>query len=341
MKEASYYTKLENNRVQCGLCPHRCRIPEGRHGFCITRENIGGRLIAANYCRPVSTAIDPIEKKPLFHFYPGSQIFSAGPNGCTFKCSFCQNCEISQEKLVTKEIQPEKFVQMIAQSGTIGIAYTYSEPTIWFETIMDIGLQVKRLGLKNVMVTNGYIEPSPLNDLLSIVDAMNIDIKSMSQDFYKRICKGRLPEVLRTCETVKKAGCHLEITHLLIPGENDDPKETESLADFIAAHLGKDTPLHISRYFPRYRMDHAPTSGALLERAWKIAHDRLDYVYVGNVASDDKEHTRCPQCGTLLVSRRGYDIRRTAELVSLPAKPGSPPIPPHCGKCNRAIPIVL
>ena len=185
------------------------------------------------------------------------------------------------------------------------------------------------------MVTNGYIEPSPLNDLLSIVDAMNIDIKSMNPSFYRRICKGSLEPVLKACETVKKAGCHLEITHLLVTGENDDPKETTALVDFMATHLGKETPLHISRYFPRYRMDHAPTPASLLERAWGIAHDRLDYVYVGNIATGDKENTFCPGCGELLISRHGYDMRRTARLVI--TSTGQP----HCANCNRSIPMIL
>ena len=335
MKEAAYYSKLPGNRVQCGLCPHHCKIREGQHGFCITRENIGGKLIAANYCRPVSTAIDPIEKKPLFHFYPGSSIFSTGPNGCTFKCSFCQNCEISQKKITTEEIPPEKLVRMVAQSESLGIAYTYSEPTIWYETIMDIGPRIKMLGLKNVLVTNGYIEPRPLADLLSIVDAMNIDIKSMNPLFYRRLCKGSLDPVLRTCETVKKTGCHLEITNLLIPGENDDPKETESLAEFIATHLGADTPLHISRYFPRYRMNHVPTPSALLERAWAIARERLDYVYVGNIATRDKENTLCPGCGELLISRSGYSVNVTNTLLKKPSEH------PKCINCNRSINLVL
>jgi pyruvate formate lyase activating enzyme len=335
MKEAAYYVKLADNRVECTLCPHRCKIPEGRQGFCITRENVGGRLVSSNYCRPVSTAIDPIEKKPLFHFYPGSTIFSTGPNGCTFKCSFCQNCEISQEKVVAREILPEKFARLAVQSNTIGVAYTYSEPTIWYETIMEAGPRVREHGLKNVMVTNGFIEQAPLSDLLSIIDAMNIDIKSMNPTFYRRICKGSLEPVLKTCESVKKAGCHLEITHLLIPGENDDPNETTALVDFIATHLGSDTPLHISRYFPRFRMDHASTPAPLLKRAWEIAHDRLAYVYVGNIASDDKENTFCPGCGELLISRSGYSARTTKSLLKTPAGK------PCCAKCNRLINIII
>jgi pyruvate formate lyase activating enzyme len=335
MKEAAFYSKLNNNRVECALCPHHCRIPEGKHGFCISRENIGGQLVASNYCRPVSTAIDPIEKKPLFHFYPGSSIFSTGPNGCTFKCSFCQNHEISQTEQPAREVTAERLAQMAAENRSVGIAYTYSEPAIWYETIMDVGARIKKRGLKNVMVTNGFIEPAPLNDLLSIVDAMNIDIKSMDPSFYSRICKGSLEAVLKTCETVKKAGCHLEITHLLIPGENDDPKETAALADFMATHLGIDTPLHISRYFPRYRMDHAPTPGLLLERAWEIARKRLDYVYMGNIAAGERENTFCPGCGELLISRIGYDIHLTKSLTATSGSKFS------CLKCNRLINIVL
>jgi len=331
MKEASYYSKLPDNRVQCALCPHRCKIREKQHGFCISRENIGGRLIAANYCRPVSGALDPIEKKPLFHFYPGSLIFSTGPNGCTFKCSFCQNHEISQIEQPARETTAERLAQMAAENRSIGIAYTYSEPVIWYETIMDVGARINKRGLKNVMVTNGFIEPAPLNDLLSIVDAMNIDIKSMNPSFYRRICKGSLEPVLKTCEKVKKAGCHLEITHLLIPGENDRPEETTALADFMATHLGSDTPLHISRYFPRYRMDRSPTPAPLLERAYEIARKQLDYVYVGNIAAGNKENTYCPGCGELLISRSGYSVSITSSLLKTPDGK------PQCNKCKKLI----
>lgn len=335
MKEAAYYSKLPDGRVACTLCPHRCRIPESRHGFCISRVNVGGKLIAKNYCRPVSTALDPIEKKPLYHFYPGSSVFSTGPNGCTFKCSFCQNHEISQTEQPAREITEEQFARMAGENSSIGIAYTYSEPVIWYETIMDIGTRIKKRGLKNIMVTNGFIEPSPLKDLLSIVDAMNIDIKSMNPSFYRRICKGSLETVLKTCETVKKAGCHLEITNLLIPGENDDPKETRALVDFMASHLGSDTPLHLSRYFPRHRMDHSPTPPELLERAWEISREQLDHVYVGNIAAGDKENTYCPGCGELLISRSGYSVSITDTLIKTPDERAK------CNKCKRLICIVL
>ena len=338
MKEASYYTVLENNGVRCELCPHYCTMREGRRGICLTRENSGGTLNASNYCRPVSTAIDPIEKKPLYHFFPGSSIFSTGPSGCNFKCSFCQNYEISQQALNFPEIPVGRFVQMVEESAAIGIAYTYTEPAVWFETIMDLGPKVRERGLKNVMVTNGFIEERPLSDLLSVIDAMNIDIKSMNPAFYRRTCKGSLAPVLRTCEIVRKAGCHLEITNLLITGENDDPAETEDLAKFIAENLGPDTPLHISRYFPRFHMDHAPTQPASLERAWEIARKRLDYVYLGNIGASDKENTLCPKCGALLVSRQGYTIRPSPILGRRPDDQTGKPL---CAKCGHQITMVL
>jgi pyruvate formate lyase activating enzyme len=335
MKRASYFTPLENRAIRCDLCPHRCTIPENGRGICLTRENHGGTLFAANYCRPVSTAIDPIEKKPLYHFYPGSSIFSTGPNGCNFKCSFCQNHEISQQLLDVPEVKADRLLRAIAESGTLGVAYTYSEPLIWFETIMEIGPRVKELGLKNILVTNGFIEEAPLRELLPFVDAMNIDVKSMNPDFYRRICKGSLAPELRTCETAKKVGCHIEITNLLIPGENDKEEETVALARFIAESLGADTPLHISRYFPRYRMDHPPTPEQTLDRAWEVASERLDFVYLGNMRSGGKEDTRCSQCNEILVVRRGYETKVCPMLekgVDGKAK---------CGKCGRGINVLL
>jgi pyruvate formate lyase activating enzyme len=337
MKQASFYHALENGRVQCDLCPHHCRMRDGQRGICLTRMNHGGALVSENYCRPISTAVDPIEKKPLFHFFPGSSIFSTGPNGCTFKCSFCQNCDISQRLLQTREVTPQWLAENASAHGSIGIAYTYSEPTIWFETIMEVGKLVREQGKKNVMVTNGYIEQEPLKELLTLVDAMNIDIKSMSRSFYRRICKGSLDPVLAACETAKKAGCHIEITNLLIPGENDDPAETKALAAFMADHLGKDTPLHLSRYFPRYRMDREPTPEALLLRAWEIAGERLDYVYIGNCAIQGKEDTVCPRCKKLLIRRGGYRIRITDSLV-MPQ--GADAKKPKCAECGDEVAIV-
>jgi pyruvate formate lyase activating enzyme len=307
MKTASYFSVLDSKKVRCELCPHHCLLTDGKRGLCLTRRNIGGELVSLNYCRPVSSHIDPIEKKPLYHFYPGSQIYSCGPNGCTFKCSFCQNCDIAQSIVSTREITVEAFAEAIIESGTIGVAYTYSEPYIWFETIMDVGKIVKDHGLKNVLVTNGFMEPKPLADLAGVIDAMNIDIKSMRPEFYRKLCKAELDPVLRTCEMAKKK-CHIEITNLVISGENDTEEDFRNLTDFIAVNLGKDTPLHFSRYFPRHKATYPATDGSTLLRAWEIARERLDFVYLGNIDALEKANTYCPSCGNVLIKRSGYAI---------------------------------
>lgn len=334
MKEAAYYSPLSDKKVQCRLCPHHCKIANDKHGICLTRQNRNGTLYSHNYCRPVSIAIDPIEKKPLYHFYPGVSIFSTGPNGCTLKCDFCQNYDISQTVIPTREMSPKELINTVLNSHSKGIAYTYSEPYIWFETIMDIGQTIKSQGLVNVMVTNGYMEPDPLNELLTVIDAMNIDIKSMEQDFYRKLCKGDLAPVLQTCETVKKH-CHLEITNLLVTDENDSEDDIRKLVDYIATNLGKDTPLHISRYFPRYKMHTQATSEISLLTAWEIAKSKLDYVYLGNILSGDKSDTFCPSCNTLLVQRSGYSTSIEKYLI----KDSEGDI--ICKKCNSHVNIIM
>lgn len=261
-------------------------------------------------------AIDPIEKKPLYHFHPGSTILSAGPNGCSFKCKFCQNYEVSQ-KLIPfpeiPEISAKTIIQNIIESNSIGIAYTYTEPSIWYETIMDLSSKVKEEGLLNVMVSNGFINPLPLSYLVQMIDAMNIDIKSMNPDFYKRLCKGDLKPVLDTCIKVKK-DCHLEISHLMITGENDSEQETINLVKFIEENLGKDTPLHISKYYPRYKLHNKETSDSTLLNAYKIAGDRLDYVYIDNAGIKGGGNMYCPKCSTLLIDRDNYKTEITEHV---------------------------
>lgn len=333
MFEASFYDRLPGNRVRCMLCPHYCRLADGQKGICLTRRNIGGRLISLNYCRPVSAAVDPIEKKPLYHFLPGSTIFSTGPNGCNFKCEFCQNCEISQHVLETREIPAETIVGQIVSSGTIGAAYTYSEPFIWFETIMAVAPAVREQGLKNVLVTNGFVESAPLDELIPFIDAMNIDIKSMEPAFYRRLCKARLEPVLRTCEFVKKR-CHLEITNLIIPGENDSEELISRLARYIAENLGRDTPLHLSRYFPRHRYTAPPTPKATILAAWKIARQFLDYVYIGNLESGTGSDTVCPSCAATVIRRTGH-----AAVVLSTGRSRSGAL--SCPQCSAEIPVIL
>lgn len=335
MHEAAYYHSISNNSLICDLCPHHCRLRPQRHGICLTRQNIDGRLISQNYCRIVSTAIDPIEKKPLYHFYPGSSIYSTGPNGCTFKCEFCQNCEIAQQIVPASLMSVAGLVSAVQQSGSIGIAYTYSEPTIWYETIMDVGIKIKNLGLCNVMVTNGFIETKPLEDLLNVIDAFNIDIKSMRPEFYKKICKGRVAPVLRACEMAKKKA-HVEITNLIIPGLNDTEEDIKNLALYIKDNLGADTPLHLSRYFPRHKMTIPATPLSTLERFWKIARDILDFVYVGNCIILGTSSTLCPECSTELINRENYKISIAPGLMHSMAKSRSQI---SCPRCNKHIAI--
>jgi pyruvate formate lyase activating enzyme len=334
MKKASYFSALENKTVRCELCPHHCVLTDRKRGICLTRQNIHGELVSLNYCRPVSSHIDPIEKKPLFHFYPGSQIYSCGPNGCTFRCLFCQNCDIAQSIVPTTEFSADSMANAVIESKTVGIAYTYSEPYIWFETIMDVGAIVKEHGLKNVLVTNGFMEPAPLADLLTVVDAMNIDIKSIRPDFYRRLCKAELEPVLRTCEEAKKK-CHIEITNLVIPGENDTEDDFRDLVDFINVNLGKDTPLHFSRYFPRNKATYPPTKESVLFRAWEIAKEKLDHVYVGNIEAQDKANTYCPSCKALLIKRSGYSITLAEGLKAALEKKTAPC--PSCGADTKIL----
>jgi pyruvate formate lyase activating enzyme len=337
--EACCYSVLPQEtgakKLRCDLCPHHCILTDGKTGICLVRSNTGGVLYTLNYCRPVSVAIDPIEKKPLYHFYPGSSIYSTGPCGCTFKCLFCQNCGISQEFIDAKEIPYADLAQDVIQSRTIGIAYTYSEPYTWFETIMEVAPLIREKGLKNVMVTNGFMEPDPLSRLLEFIDAMNIDIKSIRPGFYRRLCKARLEPVLRSCEQAKKQ-CHIEITNLLIPEENDSEKDIKDLVDYIASNLGNDTPLHFSRYFPRHKLDLPPTPSSTLRLAKEIASDKLDYVYVGNIEMEDCSNTYCPSCKTLLIKRCGYDVSIETSLERNPATAMG-----MCGNCHFQTNIVI
>lgn len=306
MKEASYYEKLADSRVHCLLCPHGCKPSPGQCGICLTRVNRDGMLVSENYERPVSIAMDPIEKKPLYHFHPGSSILSTGPNGCNLKCLNCQNCEISQKLLRTDTMTSDELVTLAKRNRSIGIAYTYTEPFIWFEFLRETAEKIQNAGLKNVLVTNGYVNEKPLRELLPFIHAMNIDIKSMEPDFYKKICKGTLEPVLRTCE-ISRRQCHIEITNLLITGLNDSDEMIHKIVDYVAEKLGDDTPLHFSRYFPRYKMDTPATPAERIQKAWEIGCKRLKYVYAGNINLEQGSNTVCYSCGNVLVEREGYD----------------------------------
>lgn len=305
--EASYYEPRENGKVKCLLCPNFCVIADGKRGTCMVRSNRGGTLYADGYGEVVSLAIDPIEKKPLYHFYPSKSILSTGPNGCNFRCGFCQNSEISQGKVFTRFVSPEDMAGLAANDGSFGIAYTYTEPFIWFEYIRDTGKLVHERGLVNVLVSNGYVNEEPLRELLPIVDAMNIDIKSMRPDFYTKVCGGKLEDVLRTVE-IASDFCHIEITNLIIPNYNDTDEDFEKLTDWIYS-VNQSIPLHFSRYFPHYKFTEPQTPAETIRRAFEIAKSKLNYVYIGNIAMEGTSNTMCPICGNTLVERSYYRVR--------------------------------
>lgn len=301
MKIAEYYEKKEHQGVQCSLCPHRCFIKNNESGRCGVRRNEEGVLTAVTYGQISSYGVDSIEKKPLFHYFPGKKIASFGSYGCNFSCQFCQNYSISQEVgrgiLITPQALIEKGME---DPESIGIAATYNEPTIQFEFLMDLFEVNRARGRKNVMVSNGYIEPSPLSELVTLVDAFNIDIKGFSNHFYQKICGGTLDPVLRTIDYIFDRS-HLELTFLMIPGLNDDPKELEGLFKQIAS-ISPDIPIHISRYFPSYQMNRPPTRYEEMIKAMEMAKSQLNYVYIGNVPEHLNE-TKCRSCGHTLIER--------------------------------------
>lgn len=306
MREAMYYEKSAGGYVNCCLCPHHCRIAPGRVGTCKVRKNIDGKLYSVNYGRVSSWAMDPIEKKPLYHFYPGSMIFSVGSIGCNFRCKFCQNWQIAQlTDIPTLQISPGELIETAKRKEeNIGIAYTYNEPTIWYEYILECAKLARYAGLKNVLVTNGFIEKEPLQELLPYIDAMNIDVKAFSEDFYKDLVFGSLLPVKQTVE-IAHARCHVEVTMLIIPGMNDRDEEIEELAKWLLS-LRKDIPLHITRYFPNFKLDIPPTPVERIKTARDIAMKYLDYVYTGNIAHDVGNNTYCPTCKKLIIRRAGY-----------------------------------
>ena len=309
MKEAMYYNKNGNDTVKCRLCPHRCRISPGHTGICRVRKNIDGKLYSVNYGRVSSWAMDPIEKKPLYHFYPGSMIFSVGSIGCNFRCKFCQNWQIAQlTEIPTDEISAKELIDVARrQENNIGIAYTYNEPTIWYEYIIECAKLARREGLKNVLITNGFIEKEPLREIFPYIDAMNIDIKAFNEDFYKGLISGRLSPVKETVEEAQ-AQCHIEITTLIIPGMNDSDEEIQTLAQWLSS-LRKDIPLHLTRYFPNYKLDIPPTPIEKIRKARDIAMKHLDYVYTGNIMDENGNNTYCPVCGKLIIKRTGYQTK--------------------------------
>jgi len=307
MVRAKYWRESGDGRVACELCPQACVIDEGGSGICLGRVNRDGVLYAENYGECVSAAIDPIEKKPLYHVCPGEQVLSVACNGCNLRCDFCQNWTIAQTKVATTPLSPEALVELALEKASFGIAYTYTEPLVWFEYLLAAGALAHERGLKNILVTNGIINEEPLKELLPLVDAMNIDLKSMNGGFYREYCHvDGLETVKRTIRLASEA-TFIEVTNLMIPDLNDSEEETRELVAFLA-DVNPATPLHFSRYYPTHKMAVEPTPGETLRHAKEIAREKLHYVYLGNLGPGEDSNTYCPGDGALLVERTGYAV---------------------------------
>jgi pyruvate formate lyase activating enzyme len=302
--------KTGDNKAECLLCPHNCRIEDGKTGICGVRKNTGGRIELQTYGVLSACSLDPVEKKPLYHFFPGYNILSAGSYGCNMRCDFCQNFSISQRGFEEKKsiITPEDLVKTAMDARrNIGLAFTYNEPVIWFEYMRDAAILAKSHGMHTAMISNGYVNSEPLGEILTFIDAFNIDLKSFNNTFYRKLTGSTLEPVKRTLKKITESGKHLEITTLIIPGQNDDEKEMELETEWIARELGKNVPLHLSRYFPMHRRNDPVTPDETLGRLLKIASGKLSYVYVGNTRSDSGQNTNCPECGLNVTIRSGYN----------------------------------
>jgi pyruvate formate lyase activating enzyme len=309
LKEALYYQTEKDQQVRCFLCPHHCLLKPDQKGICRVRVNQDGLLYSLNYGRLTSLALDPIEKKPLYHFYPGSQIVSAGTFGCNLACSFCQNHTIAHQEPETQWLSPQDLVLIADRyrpQGSIGVAFTYNEPSIWFEYVRDCAELLQAHEQQVVLVTNGYIEAEPLEELLPFIGAMNIDVKAFQDGFYRKLCKASLAEVKERVEQAAQQ-THVEVTTLIIPGENDSLPEIESLAAWLAS-IDETIPLHLSRYHPAYRLDRPSTPEKTMLAAQERAQKYLKFVYLGNIAAGNNQ-TNCLECGRLLIDRSGYQTR--------------------------------
>ncbi len=312
MKDAMLYETRDEGKVRCHLCSHRCVIGEGKRGICGVRENRDGKLYTLVYGKVVAKHIDPIEKKPLFNFLPGSKAFSIGTVGCNFRCKHCQNSDISQYpqthdgKIIGEDITPEQVVQSAKATGCQSIAYTYNEPTVFFEMAYDTAVIAHREGIRNVFVSNGYMSAEAARELAPHLDAINVDVKAFTDKFYKEVCGARLKPVLETIELMKKLSVWVEVTTLIIPGWNDTAKELREIAQFVK-NVGEEVPWHVTAFYPSYlMMDHPPTPPATLRLAREIGiSEGLRYVYEGNVPSEKGENTYCYGCGAVVVERSG------------------------------------
>lgn len=311
--EARYYQKLQNRKIKCLLCPRECVIDDLERGYCGVRENNGGVYYTLVYGRASSAHVDPIEKKPLSHFLPGSMAFSFATVGCNVLCKFCQNWELSQsrpEQIEMIDLSPKKIVALARQNKCASIAYTYNEPVVFTEYMYDTAVEGRKQGVKSVMISNGYIQKQPMSDLCNVLDAVKIDLKAFTERFYQELVAGHLRPVLDTLVLLRNKNMWTEIVYLVIPGQNDDRQELKDLCKWIVSELGPDVPVHFSRFHPQYRLTNLPSTPLeTLKTARQIGLDNgLHYVYTGNIPGDPGENTYCPGCGALLIRRIGFRV---------------------------------
>jgi pyruvate formate lyase activating enzyme len=314
-KEVSYYNKLAGDAVECLICPRRCHIPKQSRGYCGNKENDNGFYYNLTYAKPCTVNVDPIEKKPFFHFLPGATSYSLAAVGCNLGCKFCQNWQISQatpESLTTYDLAPNMAVEKAKSNDAPVIAFTYTEPTVFYDYMYDIASLAKKAGLHGVMVSNGYMNEEPLRALCRRLSAVKIDLKSFTDEFYRKYCNGNLQPVLDTLITLKKIGIWFEIVVLLIPTLNDNPKEIKAMCEWIKNNLGDTVPLHFSRFQPMYKLTNLPvTPVKTMEDAYQVASDcGLKFVYLGNISPHPAESTYCPACQKILIKRVGYSIEK-------------------------------
>ncbi len=339
-KEAILYDKIEGNKVRCGVCNHRCIIDDGKKGICGVRKNEGGTLYTLVYGKAIAENVDPIEKKPLFHFMPGTLSLSIAAVGCNFRCLHCQNADISQaskerafedsDLILGKNLPPEKVIEDTLAEDCPSISYTYTEPTVFVEYALDTMKLARKKGLKNVWVSNGYMTNETINEIAPYLDAINVDLKGFTEKFYTEVCGARLEPVLENLKEIKKRKIWLEITTLLITEKNDSPEELKGIAEFIKNNLGDDTPWHISRFFPAYKLiDLPPTEVKIIREAVEIGRAAgLKYVYSGNIPGDGFEDTYCPKCKEKIINRVGYLVERFDDNGK-------------CGNCGENLSIIL
>jgi len=318
-RDAMLWEPLDGQKVRCNLCAHRCEIAAGKYGVCRVRENVAGTLKTHSYAALVAMNVDPIEKKPLFHFLPGTMSFSIAAPGCNFQCEFCQNWEISQlprleGRVVGQAVSPQEIVSAAIKHGCASISYTYTEPTVFFELAYDTGIAARGKGVRNCFVSNGYMTEAAVETIAPYLDAINVDLKAFREQTYQRVMKARLEPVLKSLKALVGAGIWVEITTLVVPGMNDSAEELRDIAQWIAGELGRAVPWHVSRFHGDYKMTGAPgTPIKTLELACRLGKEAgLKYVYCGNVSGLADESTHCPRCGKVVIDRLGFSVREIA-----------------------------